>query len=192
MFLPLRDVQRLLFADQRVLSAVMVRGQLDPHGSHQSLSTFDVLTNDAVRADFDRVLSSTNETIGIVNLLLWLMATGIVAAILFVSVLERTRDFATLKAMGTTNCSLLAGLVVQATIVAVASAVASTRWRRDSVGAQFVAHTNMTCGRAGIRGRTTAYGSDLPGRAESYDEAVDDAGVDPESLRWIARSSVPR
>ena len=80
-----------------------------------------LLGNDDVRADFDRVLKSTKDTIGIINTLLWLMAAGIVAAIVYVSVLERTRDFATLKAIGTSNRSLVGGLIGQAAVVSVAS-----------------------------------------------------------------------
>ena len=84
-----------------------------------------MLTNDDVRADYDRVLKSTKDTIGIINTLLWLMAAGIVAAIVYVSVLERTRDFATLKAIGTSNRSLIGGLIGQAAVVSVASAIAA-------------------------------------------------------------------
>jgi putative ABC transport system permease protein len=124
-FLPLHTVQRLLFAGQDVASAVMIRGQLDPSGSWVEVQPADVLTNADVRADFDRVLKSSTETIGIINVLLWLMAAGIVAAIVYVSVLERTRDFATLKALGTTNRALFGGLVAQAAVISFAGAVAS-------------------------------------------------------------------
>jgi putative ABC transport system permease protein len=123
-FLPLPTVQRLLFAGQDVASALMVRGQLDTSGSWAQ-ARLDVLTNADVRADFDRVLRSSTETIGIVNILLWLMAAGIVAAIVYVSVLERTRDFATLKAMGATNAALFGGLVAQAAVISLAGAAAS-------------------------------------------------------------------
>jgi len=53
------------------------------------------------------------------------MAAGIVAAIVYVSVLERTRDFATLKAIGTSTGSLVAGLIVQAAVITGFSAVAA-------------------------------------------------------------------
>jgi len=69
------------------------------------------------------VLKSTKDTIGIINTLLWLMAAGIVAAIVYVSMLERTRDFATLKAIGTSNRALIGGLIGQAAVVSVASAI---------------------------------------------------------------------
>lgn len=124
-FLPLPDVQRLLFAGQDVVSTVMIQGRIDPATSAVDGVPLDVLTNTDVRADFDRVLRSTTDTIGIINILLWLMAAGIVAAIVYVGVLERTREFATLKAMGTTNRSLFGGLVLQAAAIAIVSALAS-------------------------------------------------------------------
>jgi putative ABC transport system permease protein len=120
-FVPLDLAQDLLFAGQDVASAVVVAGELDGVDS----ASLDVLGNDDVLADFERVLAGTNDTIGIVNTLLWLMAAGIVAAIVYVSVLERTRDFATLKAIGTSNRSLVAGLVAQAALISVCSAIAA-------------------------------------------------------------------
>lgn len=117
-FLPIDDVQRLLFAGQDVASAVVFRG--DVAGVPAGVT---VLSNDDVGADFDRVIKGTADTIGIVNLLLWMMATGTVAAIVYVGVLERTKDFATLKAVPASNRSLLAGLVAQTAVVSLCSAV---------------------------------------------------------------------
>ena len=122
-FLPLPVVQHLLYADQNVASAIVVTGELSSAHTAGLDGSVSFLTNDDVRADYDRVLKSTKDTIGIVNTLLWLMAAGIVAAIVYVSVLERTRDFATLKAVGTSNRSLIAGLVGQSAVVSVASAI---------------------------------------------------------------------
>jgi putative ABC transport system permease protein len=123
-FLPIDVVQDLLFTGQDVASAVVVEGRLEQSAASE-LGSLGVLGNDDVRADFERVIGSTKDTIGIINTLLWLMAAGIVAAIVYVSVLERTRDFATLKAIGTSNVSLVAGLVAQAGVLSVCSAVAA-------------------------------------------------------------------
>jgi putative ABC transport system permease protein len=123
-FLPLSVVQHLLYADQDVASAIVVTGHLTPDAAGLDGSV-TLLGNDDVRADYDRVLKSTKDTIGIINTLLWLMAAGIVAAIVYVSVLERTRDFATLKAIGTSNRALIVGLIGQAAVVSVASALAA-------------------------------------------------------------------
>jgi len=122
-FLPLATAQQLLYTGQDVASAIVVTGDLG--GFDASAHSLDVVNNDDVRADFDRVIKGTSDTIGIVNTLLWLMAAGIVAAIVYVSVLERTRDFATLKAIGTSSRALVAGLVAQAAVISLCSAIAA-------------------------------------------------------------------
>ena len=128
-FLPLPVVQDLLFTGQDVASAVMVQGDVGDLASASSdapmIDQLAVRSNTEVQADFERVIKSSVDTIGIVSTLLWIMAAGIVAAIVYVSVLERTRDLATLKAMGTTNTSLIGGLVAQAGFISLVSAVAS-------------------------------------------------------------------
>ena len=65
------------------------------------------------------------ETMSLMNGLLWLMAAGILAAMVYVGVLERLRDFATLKATGATNRALVGGLLGQAVIMAVAAGAVS-------------------------------------------------------------------
>lgn len=119
-FLPIDDVQQLLFAGQPVVTTVRVDGQLDtiPTGT-------TTLTDQQVRHDFDRVLQSTSETMSLMNVLLWLMAAGILAAMVYVGVLERLRDFATLKATGATNRSLVGGLLGQAIVLAMAAGLVS-------------------------------------------------------------------
>ncbi len=122
-FLPISVVQDLLFTGQDVASAVVVDGQVT--GLDSAAGSVSVLGNDDVQADFERVIGSTKDTIDIINTLLWLMAAGIVAAIVYVSVLERTRDFATLKAIGSSTRSLVVGLVAQAGVLSVCSAIAA-------------------------------------------------------------------
>ena len=55
--------------------------------------------------------------------LLWVVAALIVGSVIYLSALERTRDFAVLKAVGVVDASVLAGLCLQAVIVAVVAAV---------------------------------------------------------------------
>ena len=50
------------------------------------------------------------------------VAVFIVAALVYVTALERTRDFAVLKALGASSGMLFAGLVVQAVVVSLAAA----------------------------------------------------------------------
>ena len=59
----------------------------------------------------------------IFNTLLWLMAAGIVATMVYLTALERSRDIAVLKAMGTPNRTLFGGMAVQGLALALAACV---------------------------------------------------------------------
>jgi putative ABC transport system permease protein len=49
--------------------------------------------------------------------MMWVIAAIIVAALIYVSALQRVRDFAVLKALGSSSTSLFASLCLQAVIV---------------------------------------------------------------------------
>ena len=55
------------------------------------------------------------------RILLWVVAAVIIGAVVYLSALERQRDFAVLKAIGTSNRTLLSSLALQAVIVALAA-----------------------------------------------------------------------
>jgi putative ABC transport system permease protein len=76
-----------------------------------------------VRTDLTRPLASAIQTIGLLNVLLWIIAAGIIAAILYMSALERVREFAVIKAMGAANGFVVVGLASQAVVLALAAAV---------------------------------------------------------------------
>jgi putative ABC transport system permease protein len=107
-------------AGEPVVSTVVVRGPLDAASMPAGLA---LMTNDQVREDLDRVLIQTAQTLGIINTLLWIMAAGIIAALVYITVLERTRELAVHKATGSSNGSLVRGLLLQATVLAVFAAV---------------------------------------------------------------------
>jgi putative ABC transport system permease protein len=119
-FLPIDEVQDAFFAGEAVASTILVDGELldVPQG-------VQVLTGDDVRADLDRTVDKTSQTIDVINTLLWVMAAGIVAAMVYITTLERTRDFAVLKAVGSRTRSLAGGLVLQSALLALAGAVVS-------------------------------------------------------------------
>ena len=75
------------------------------------------------RDDGLRVLASANQSINFVTGLLWGVAALIVASVVYLSAMERTRDFAVFKATGTATAAMGAGLALQALVVAVASAL---------------------------------------------------------------------
>ncbi len=113
----LKDVQRLGFDGQPLATAVVAEGTTTaaPPG-------FSVLSNGEVAQDLDRPVAQAKQTIGLIRWLLWAVAAGIVGAILYLSTLERVRDFAVFKAIGISTGSLARGLLGQAVVLSLAAA----------------------------------------------------------------------
>ena len=120
-FLPIATAQKALVAGQPLASTIVTRGRPTSLGSG-----FDVMTNDQVRADLDRTLEKSTQTLDMINGLLWLVAAGIIGSIIYMSALERVRDFAVLKATGASSSRLMAGLGLQALILAVLSGIVAS------------------------------------------------------------------
>lgn len=116
-YVPIADVQALIFGGQPLASAIVTRGQPDAAPEGMAL-----LTNDQVVVDMRRPMASGLQTIDFINALLWLIAAGIIGSIVYLSALERGRDFAVMKATGAGNGPLLAGLALQALVLSIASA----------------------------------------------------------------------
>ena len=74
-----------------------------------------------VKTVLNRPQKSGNQTVAIFNTLLWLMAAGIVATMVYLTALERSRDIAVLKAMGASNRTLFGGMAVQGLALALAA-----------------------------------------------------------------------
>jgi putative ABC transport system permease protein len=117
-FMSLRDAQQAAFRGRPLANAVAVRGR--PEQLPPGTATF---TERAVIEDLERPLKGGVQTIEFTNLLLWIVAAGIVGSIIYLSALERVRDFAVYKATGATTRVMGGGLLVQALFVTVVSAV---------------------------------------------------------------------
>jgi putative ABC transport system permease protein len=119
-FIPLADAQRMVFSGQPLATAIVTKGRPSavPTG-------FRALTNEEIQQDMVRPIAEAIQTVGFIRSLLWLVAAGIIGAIIYLTALERTRDFAVLKATGASTRSLLSGLMLQAIVLAVASAALS-------------------------------------------------------------------
>jgi putative ABC transport system permease protein len=117
-FMPVRDVEAGFLRGQPLVSAIAVRGRVSapPPGTR-------VLAIDAVRKDLNRPQKSGDQTVEIFNTLLWLMAAGIVATMVYLTALERARDIAVFKAMGTSNRTLFTDMAVQGLVLALAACV---------------------------------------------------------------------
>ncbi len=65
------------------------------------------------------------QSIVIMAVLMWLIAAGIIGLIVYLSAVERTRDFAVFKATGAPTRIIVGGLMIQAVLVALTAAVLS-------------------------------------------------------------------
>jgi len=115
-YLTLPDAQRLAFRSTDVIGAVLIRGDVEavPDGA-------TLMSAEQVAADALRPLQGAIASIELVRILLWIVAAVIIGAVVYMSALERQRDFAVLKAVGAPDSALLGSLAVQAVLVALAA-----------------------------------------------------------------------
>ena len=84
---------------------------------------YKAVDRDGAVADLLRPLKVAVNAITIVAVLLWIVAALIVGSVIYLSALERLRDFAVFKAIGVPTRSIAAGLAMQAIVVALLAAV---------------------------------------------------------------------
>jgi putative ABC transport system permease protein len=113
----LKDAQDLFLHSVPFASAIVVRGTVSnpPAGMH-------AVTNAQAIKDLRRPLESATGTITILQVLLWIVAAGIIGSVLYLQAIERTRDFAVFKATGVKSSSLVSGMALQAIILAILAA----------------------------------------------------------------------
>ena len=120
LYTSLADAQALAFSGKPLVTTVVTRGT--PRRVPPDLASL----NDAqVIKDLHRRIGQAGKTIGFVSAVLWIVAAGIIGSIVYLSSLERVRDFAVFKATGAATARLLGGLVVQALMLAVGAAILS-------------------------------------------------------------------
>jgi putative ABC transport system permease protein len=117
-FLDISDAQQLTFGGQDLAMAVVVRGH--PTRLPGNLST---VSNDDVISDLNRITKPGVQTINIISVLLWIVAIGIIGSIVYLNALERTRDFAVLKATGSANRVIVGGLALQSLFLSIVAAI---------------------------------------------------------------------
>lgn len=113
----LKAAERVGLAGRPLATAIVARGEPTriPKG-------FTVLRNDAVKTDLGRPVAQAKQTINLIRWLLWVVAAGIIGAIVYLSALERTTEFAVLKAIGVSTRTVVLGLVSQAVLLAILAA----------------------------------------------------------------------
>ena len=117
-FMPLRDAQVLALGGRPLISDVVTRGV--PSRVPPGLA---VLTTSEVEHDNLAPLAGAISSINNSKYLMWVVAAIIVAALLYVSALQRVRDFAVLKALGSSSLLLFESLALQAVVVTLLAAV---------------------------------------------------------------------
>jgi putative ABC transport system permease protein len=117
LYTTLHDAQDLALGGRPLVTAVVTQGV--PSRTPPGL---DVLTDTQVEhsalASMATAVSSVNNS----KVLMWAIAAIIIAALLYVSALQRVRDFAVLKALGSSSATLFASLALQAVVVTLAAA----------------------------------------------------------------------
>lgn len=112
-FTELTQAQDLVYDNRGVVSAVLASGEVRaiPQGT---VATSAAGVADSALEPLDGAIASVD----LVRVLLWIVAAVIIGAVVYLSALERLRDFAVLKAIGASNRSLLGSLALQAVLVA--------------------------------------------------------------------------
>jgi putative ABC transport system permease protein len=111
-YVPLAAAQRFGLGGQPLVTAIAVKGV--PTSAPTGL---DVVTNKRLEHQTLAALSGAIASIKNTRGLMWLVATIIIAALIYVSALQRVRDFAVLKALGASSGALFLSLCVQAIVV---------------------------------------------------------------------------
>ncbi len=116
-FVDLASAQQLAFQSTEVVSGYVARG--DEIGPVEGGT---VLTDGEVADDALGPIESAVSSIDLIRVLLWCVAAIVIGAVIYLTALERERDFAVLKAVGASGRSLGAGLAIQAVVVALLAA----------------------------------------------------------------------
>jgi putative ABC transport system permease protein len=117
-FLTTEGVQRLAYNGQPVISSIAIEGT-----PRQLPEGYQVVDREVGLSDMLRPLKVAWSSLTIVAGLLWIVAVLIVGSVVYLSALERLRDFAVFKAIGVPTRSIMAGLALQAVIVTLLAAV---------------------------------------------------------------------
>jgi putative ABC transport system permease protein len=117
-FLTTAGVQQLSYNGQPMITSIGIKGT--PRQLPEGYQTVD---RSVGVTDLMRPLKVASDAIWILAVLLWIVAALIVGSVVYLSALERLRDFAVFKAIGVPTRAILLGLAVQALVVALLAAV---------------------------------------------------------------------
>ena len=118
-YIRLADAQAAVFNGQPLATTILT------DVVEQSVSAGHADSDRGASPDEDlfRPLKPAARSLSLIRLFLWAVAGAIIGSVIYISVLERTRDLAVFKAVGRTRATSAAALVAQATTLALAAAV---------------------------------------------------------------------
>ncbi len=117
-FLTTEGAQQLVYGGEPLVASIGIRGtpaQIPP--GHRAIDRAGAID------DLLRPLKVAVNSITIVAVLLWVVAALVVGSVIYLSALERLRDFAVFKAIGVPTRNIAAGLAMQAVVVALLAAL---------------------------------------------------------------------
>lgn len=117
-FVALEDAQRIAFRGLPAVTSIAVLGT--PQSMPPGLA---YVSRDDAGDDLRRPLTDVTKSIGLFRLLLWIVAGAIVGSVVYLSAIERVRDFAVFKATGTSTRDLLAALGMQAVLLSLVASI---------------------------------------------------------------------
>jgi putative ABC transport system permease protein len=117
-FLTTEGAQQLVYGGQQLVASMGVRGTIT-----QLPDGYAAIDRAGAIADLLRPLKVAVNSITIVAILLWVVAALVVGSVIYLSALERLRDFAVFKAIGVPTRNVAAGLAMQAIVVALLAAL---------------------------------------------------------------------
>lgn len=112
-YVSLLEAQETIFSNKEIVSGFLLRGNVGT-----AMPGTVLLTNDEIARDTFHPLGKAVAAIDLVRALLWFLAAALIGAVVYLSALERHRDFAVLKAVGSSDGKLAGGLAIQAVLVA--------------------------------------------------------------------------
>jgi putative ABC transport system permease protein len=116
-YVSLADAQRVVFGGRDLINAVVTKGQ--PRALPTGLTSY---TNDRIELSSLNQMSAAVSSVNGARLFMWVIAAIIVASLVYVSALQRTHDFAIMKALGSPTFLLFLGLAGQAVAVSLLAA----------------------------------------------------------------------
>ena len=114
----IEDVQEIAFQGAPLITTVATTGT-----PTEPTTDLEILTTEQVKEDTLHAMADAISSIDSSRALMWAVAAIIVAALMYVSSLERLRDFAVLKSLGSSSRLLFFGVAAQAVTITLLAAL---------------------------------------------------------------------